>query len=137
MKGKLSFPATFAITGALVASVAAFCVVSAFARADVNNGRTLFDQTCAGCHTIDPAPAHGPGGPTLFGVAGRKAGTVDGWDFSPALRASGVVWTEDNLDKWLTDPDTFVSGSQMPMKLPEKADREDVIGYLKTLTAKK
>jgi cytochrome c len=116
-----------------------FCWVPSvvLAQADVGNGLTVYNQKCAACHTLEPAPAHGSKAPTLMGVVGRTAGTVAGWEFSSALRASGIVWTEENLNKWLTDPDAFVPGSQMPSKLPDKFEREDVIGYIRSIASEK
>lgn len=121
------------ILGALAASLALVWVPSAWAQADLAAGKIVFNQKCANCHTMSSEPAHGPTGPNLIGVVGRTAGTIPGWDFSPALRDSKIVWTEENLNKWLTDPDAFVPGSAMPMKVPIKFDREDVIGYIKSV----
>jgi cytochrome c len=70
-------------------------------------------------------------GPTLFAVVGRKAGTVPGFNYSPALQSSGVVWTPDNLDKWLTSPREFVPRSRMSFAgIHTAADRADLIAYL-------
>ena len=123
------------IVAALAAGLALFSVAWAFAQADVAAGRIVFNQKCANCHTMATEPAHGPKGPNLMGVIGRTAGTIEGWEFSPALRASGVVWTEENLNKWLTDPDVFVPGSQMPLKVPIRFEREDVIAYIRSVKA--
>jgi cytochrome c2 len=124
------------------ASLLAFGIMSvwpksAFAQADVENGKTVYTQKCASCHTLEPAPAHGTNGPSLLGVVGRMAGSVEGWDFSPALRDSKVTWTGENLNKWLTDPEAFVPGSKMPLKVPDKFEREDVIGYLQSAATNK
>jgi cytochrome c len=70
-----------------------------------------------------------------MGVIGRTAGTIPGWDFSRALKASGVVLTEENLNKWLIDPEVLVPGSQMPLKTPSRLEREDVIGYMMSVNA--
>lgn len=137
MKTSLYLNLSLLAVGALAASLTLFCITSAFAQADVANGQVAYNQKCAGCHTMDPAPAHGPSGPSLLGVVGRNAGTVAGWDFSPALRDSKVVWTEDNLNKWLTDPEAFVPGSQMKLTVPDKFEREDVIGYLRSAAPNK
>ena len=123
------------VFGALAASLVLVWVVPAFAQADLAAGRIVFNQKCASCHTMASDPAHGPKGPNLMGVIGRTAGTLAGWDFSPALRASGVVWTEENLNKWLTDPDVFVPGAQMPLKVPDRFEREDVIAYIRSVKA--
>jgi cytochrome c len=79
---------------------------------------------------------HGLLGPNLVGVVGRTAGTVQGWDFSQALKDSKVVWTEENLNKWLTDTTAFVPMAQMDLKMPNRIEREDVIAYLNSLKPK-
>lgn len=123
------------IFGALSGSLALAWVASPFAQADVAAGRIVFNQKCGNCHTMSTEPAHGPKGPNLMGVIGRTAGTIEGWEFSPALRASGIVWTEENLNTWLTDPDVLVPGSQMPLKVPIRFEREDVIAYIRSVKA--
>jgi cytochrome c len=104
----------------------------AFAQADVAAGKNVFTQKCGTCHTLSADPAHGLTGPNLMGVIDRTAGTVAGWEFSPALKASGLVWNDENLHKWLTDPLAFVPGSTMTMKLPNRIEREDVIAYIRS-----
>jgi cytochrome c len=103
--------AAFWTLGALISLVAFgilfFRLKPAFGQADIENGKAVYTQKCASCHTLDPAPAHGANGPTLLGVAGRPAGSVEGWDFSQALRDSKIMWTEENLNKWLTDPEAL------------------------------
>ena len=107
----------------------------ASAQADIAAGRIVFNQKCSNCHNLSADPGNGPKGPNLMGVVGRTAGTRAGWEFSAPLRDSKIVWTEDNLGKWLADPDGFVPGSTMPMKVPSKFEREDVLGYIKSVTA--
>lgn len=128
----------------LVSSLALARVTPGFAQGDVGAGRIVFSQKCASCHTISADGAHGPKGPNLMGVIGRTAGSIAGWEFSPALRASGLefhprnkpmlVWTEEDVDKWLADPAVFVPGSRMDLKMPNRVEREDVIAYLRTVS---
>jgi cytochrome c len=61
---------------------------------------------------------------------GRQAGTVAGYDYSVALRRSGLNWTTDNLDLWLADPEALVPGQQMGFRVDDAADRADLIAYL-------
>jgi cytochrome c len=103
------------------------------AQGDPAAGQAVFDQKCASCHSVAADLTHGLLGPNLVGVVGRPAGTVAGWDFSPALKDSKVIWTEENLNKWLTDTTAFVPMAQMDLKVPNRIEREDVISYLKTL----
>ena|SRR5581483_5736722 len=127
---------TRTLTGFLVVG-AALVAAPAFAQGDAHNGETLFGQRCGSCHTVTPDMQHGFTGPNLFGVSDRAAGTVPGWDFSQALKDSKIVWTDENLDKWLTDTTALVPGAQMNLKVPSKAEREDIIAYLKSLKPKK
>jgi cytochrome c len=69
-----------------------------------------------------------------MGAIGRTAAAVEGWEFSPALKASGLVWNDENLQKWLTDPAALVPGSTMNMKLPNRIEREDVIAYMRSVS---
>lgn len=89
-------------------------------------GKELFAQRCAACHALD----HHKAGPMLGGVFGRNAGVAPGYNYSAALRASGVTWTADNLDHWLADPRGFVAGARMPIKILDVATRRDMIAYL-------
>lgn len=103
----------------------------AFAKADKEAGKRVFAQ-CAACHRIDPSGSHGVG-PNLNKVIGRRAGTVPGFRFSPAMVASSRVWSESALDAYLAAPMTFMPGSRMPFAgLRNAADRRNVIAYIKS-----
>ena len=98
---------------------------------DAAKGKTLFIK-CKACHNAD-APKHKVG-PHLVGIVGRTAGTVDGYTkYSKAIKDSGIVWDEANLDKWLTNPKGMYPGTKMIYPGLKKAeDRANVIEYLKT-----
>ncbi|MBR0689441.1 cytochrome c family protein [Bradyrhizobium manausense] len=96
------------------------------ATGDAARGQTLY-KGCADCHSI----AENGVGPMHKGVVGRKAGSVPGYDYSPDLKNSGIVWTEDNLDKWLTGPQAMVPETKMFFDVPDAQDRADIIAYLK------
>jgi cytochrome c len=66
-------------------------------------------------------------------VVGRKAATAPGFPYTDALKASGLTWTPDTLDKLLQDPMKFVPGTAMPQSVPDPVQRADVIAYLETL----
>ena len=106
------------------------------AQGDPAAGLNVFSLKCAACHSVTPDLAHGLLGPNLVGVAGRAAGTVPGWDFSAALKESKLIWTDENLKQWLTDPPALVPKTEMALKVPSRLEREDLIEYLKTLKAK-
>ena len=96
---------------------------------DATRGQALFERRCTGCHAIDENRE----GPRLRGVYGRKAGTVPAFNYSTALRNSGVAWTEENLNRWLTDSDAMIAGSEMGFAVGREQERADLIAYLKSL----
>ncbi len=98
---------------------------------DAKRGQVLFAERCSACH----APDRNMAGPMLGGVFGRPAATAAGYPYSPALRESKLVWGIDNLDKWLADPQAFVPGSKMPIRVLDANTRRDVIAYLRELSA--
>jgi cytochrome c len=101
--------------------------------ADPIRGERVF-QRCYACHSVVVGEDKVPG-PNLRGVIGRLAGTLPGYDFSPAMieagAARGLVWTRPTLDAFLADPQRVVPGTTMGMPgLPDAGDRRDVIDYL-------
>jgi cytochrome c len=97
----------------------------------VLRGQRLFLR-CASCHQITQGSLIKIG-PNLHGVVGRKAGSLPGYSYSPALKAAGFIWTDAMLDKWLTDPNALVPGTAMAFAgLPDQKDRLAIIDYLKT-----
>lgn len=102
--------------------------------ADTQRGAGLFQSRCSICHTVQEG---GPTklGPNLHGLFGRHAGSLPGYNYSPAMRASGFVWGAQTLDVYLTDPHKDIPGDKMPFPgLPNKADRDDLISYLEQAT---
>ena len=100
-----------------------------FAAADLKRGQ-LLSLACAACHSFG-AGEKTIVGPNLHGVFGRAAGSVEGFDYSAALRSSGLVWTPRALDAWLADPGSFVPGTKMTFTGYRSADdRRDLIAYL-------
>lgn len=98
--------------------------------ADLENGRRKFGM-CRSCHTLDE---HGPKmtGPHLDELFGRRAGTHDDYNYSEALKQSGIVWDAAALDQWIESPRAMVPGTKMSFAgLKDPKDRIDVIGYLK------
>jgi len=101
---------------------------------DPVSGADLFKR-CAYCH--DPLPDAPLAAPNLAGVFGRPAGSVPGYKYSEAMQArnaEGLIWTEENLHKFVRHPQKFVPGTVMPFKgLKRKSMRDDLFAYLKTL----
>jgi cytochrome c2 len=91
----------------------------------------VFNQ-CAACHSTERGE-HGIG-PSLAGVFGRRAGTAAGFEFTQAMKDSGLTWNQAGLDRYLTDPRGVVPGTTMAYNgVKDAAQRQAVINYLKTL----
>lgn len=100
------------------------------AHADAKRGEKLFEE-CSACHNLQPNAASV--GPDLHGVFGRKAGAVDTFRYSPALRKSGITWSRQTLDNYLADPQKVVPANRMPYAgMPDAKDRADLLDYLQT-----
>lgn len=85
---------------------------------------------CRACHQIGPN-AKDAVGPVLNGVVGRKAGTYPDYQYSDANKNSGIVWTPEELDKYLTSPQAVVPHTKMIFPgLKDEQKRKDVIAYL-------
>jgi cytochrome c2 len=103
---------------------------AAHAAGDAAHGEKLF-QECRACHAAE-RNASGTLGPSLYGVFGRKAGVLDDFRYSPALKRSDIVWNADTLNAYLADPQKAVPANRMPYAgLPEERDRADLIEYLR------
>jgi cytochrome c len=99
--------------------------------ADVEAGKVAFKK-CALCHTAEPGK--NKIGPSLFGVVGRKAGSLDNFDYSEAMKNYDHTWDAETLDTYLADPRAVVPGTKMIFPgIKDKTEREDVIAYLETL----
>lgn len=95
------------------------------------SGQAVFEQRCLVCHSLAPAP--GKMGPPLAGVVGRKAGTVAGFAYSSALKASGITWTAETLDAYVKAPAKTVPGTKMLLGAPDAQQRAAVIQYLASI----
>jgi cytochrome c len=104
---------------------------SALAAGDAAAGKQIFTTTCGACHSAHPGA--NMIGPSLAGIVGSESATVPGYSFSPALKAANITWDEQNLDKFLENPQMDVHGTKMPISVPSAQDRQDIIAYLKTL----
>ncbi|MBW8734160.1 MAG: c-type cytochrome [Asticcacaulis sp.] len=94
-------------------------------------GKTAFGA-CRACHSVEKGKTGI--GPSLYGIIGRKAGSVPGFTYSKAMTASGLTWDDAALDAFITAPQAKVPGTRMPYGgLKDAAKRQAVIAYLKTL----
>jgi cytochrome c len=117
----------------LAGSIALLAVSAPALAADAAKGKQLFD-TCAKCHPITAEGDDTLVGPTLKGIVGRKAASIEDFRYSSAMRASGITWTEENLKEYITDPQAKVKGNRMALKSTfEPAEVDDIVAYLKTL----
>ena len=114
----------FASVGAAVLIV--FSSV-ATAAADAARGQTLYKTMCVACHSID----YNGVGPAHKGLIGKKAGSRADYVYSPAVKASSIVWADETLDKWLANPEKLIPGQKMGLMVPLAKDRADLIAYLK------
>jgi len=87
---------------------------------------------CKACHSVEPGK-NGIG-PSLAGIWGEKAGAVPGFEFSEAMKNSGLTWNQATLDRYLTDPKGVIPGNKMAFGgLKDAAKRQEVINYIKSL----
>jgi cytochrome c len=107
---------------------------AAQADGDAAKGNAAFVRQCAICHTSDKG-GDNRFGPNLFGIVGRKAGTVTGFGYTNAFKnRANWEWTEDAIGGWMMFPSTMVPGTAMGVfqGIAEK-DRDDLVAYLATL----
>ena len=117
---------------ALSLLAAAILATPALAAGDPVQGKAVFAR-CAICHNVEKDGGNGVG-PNLFGVVGRKAAGVDGFNYSGPMKASGITWTDENLEKWIAGPAKMIPGTKMAFGgISSKGQIADVIAYLHTL----
>jgi cytochrome c len=104
---------------------------TAWAADDPAAGEKVFAARCAVCHATEVG--QNKIGPSLAGIVGSKAGTVPGFNFSPAMKNTDITWDDAELDKFLANPTGDVHGTKMFVNLPGENDRQNVIAYLHTL----
>lgn len=103
--------------------------------ADLERGE-LLSLACRACHTLAPGEAHAIG-PNLHGVFGRRAGALDDFAYSAALREADFVWTPERLEAWLAAPSDFLPGTTMTFTgYRSAADRRALIAHLRAATAR-
>ena len=119
--------------GALVTTIAAICFHPrpGFAADNVAAGQALYQSKCTGCHSVDADRI----GPRHRNVVGRKVASVPGYDYSPALKKLGGVWTPARLDKWLSGTQKMAPGSKMYIEVDDPTQRRLLIAYLKSVSS--
>ena len=106
----------------MIASVALALALAGDAKA----GEAIYER-CAACHSL----AQDRTGPRHCGLIGRRAGSVPGFDYSPAMKRSGIVWSEATLDRFLANPAATVPGTAMGYDgVKDRKERADLVAYL-------
>ena len=111
------------------AEVAGSSTTTSPTHGDATLGKLVFEKRCIGCHTLDQNRE----GPRLAGVYGRVSGTVPQFTYSAALKKAHITWNDESLDRWLTDPDAYVSGNDMEFGVRKPDERRNLIAYLKKI----
>lgn len=103
-----------------------------FEQAKVTAGEVLYKQDCRRCHAPN---ANDPSyGPPLENIIGRKAGSYPDYDYSPALAASGIVWTPAALRAWMEDNTGFLPGTKMRhVGISDRTVQDFILSYLANL----
>ena len=119
------------IRSLLTAAAAALpLLLAAPARADVNKGADSFDSNCAECHSVAKTLKNKKG-PSLYGIVGRTAATVPGFEYSDGMKAAGYAWDQARLDAYIAAPKKAVPGGKMKFDgLDDAAERADLIEFL-------
>jgi len=92
------------------------------------DGARLYQIKCGSCHSIAASKT----GPAHKGVFGRKAASLAGYNYSPALRAANLTWDAKTLDLWLQGPQKLVKGSKMYLAVQDPAQRKEIIEFLRS-----
>jgi cytochrome c len=120
-----------AALGALALALTAF-VAPATAAGDIEAGRTLFASRCASCHSVGPMATSGFG-PQLNGIANRHAGSLTDFEYSKAMKQSGIVWDDKTLAAFIANPGKTVPGTKMRFwGIGNERKVADLIAYLHT-----
>lgn len=108
-----------------------FLMVPAHA-ADLNRGTKIFQEECAECHSVKEGK--NKKGPSMWLVGSRKAASIAEFNYSESMKESGITWTADKIDAYISHPKQVIPAGKMKYDgLESAADRADVIAYLLTL----
>jgi len=107
----------------------------AVAAGDAEAGGKLFKRVCGGCHQVGEG-ARAFFGPQLNNVIGRVAGSTTDYQYSDAMKSSGIVWTREKLAAYIEDPKAVVSGTRMIFwGISDQEKIDDLLAYLQTFQA--
>jgi len=118
---------------AALALLATPALADSFNEIKLQAGEALFDKECRRCHAVDATDDSY--GPPLENVVGRAAGSVEDYDYSIALEASGIVWTPAALRAWLEDNDGFMPGTKMRhVGITDRTVQDFILVYLDSIS---
>lgn len=110
----------------IAAALLCAAAIPAAAAADAARGAKVYER-CAACHSL----AQDRAGPRHCGLLGRKAASVPGFEYSPAMKRSGLTWTARTLDRFLASPLQVVPGTAMGYDgVKDPGERADLIAWL-------
>lgn len=100
-----------------------------------DSGRLLFNNACRTCHTTRDGDNRL--GPHLYKIMGRKAGSLPGYGYSAAMKDADLVWNEENLERFIADPDGLVPGNNMKPfgGLASSEDRRRIVSFLRSVSS--
>src|SRR5206468_1687912 len=135
---KFSYPRLPAVVPGIVlaAALTANVIAQNAPPGDATRGKAFFEITCAVCHS----PVLGPDslvlmkqGPSLVGIVGRPAGSLPHFNYTKAIRDSGITWNTAKLYRFLENPMEVIPDTTMPIPVADPRNRADVVAYLATL----
>jgi cytochrome c len=117
-------------TGLLLAAL--MSAQAAYAAGDFKRGADVHEAQCAECHSLKEGK--NKKGPSLFGVIGRKAGTLADVAYTDEMKASGVTWSAEKLREYLAGPKAMIPGTKMKYKSKmTPQETEDLLAFLATV----
>jgi cytochrome c len=117
---------------AIIAGALALTSTAALSQGDAAEGEKVFNK-CKACHAVDEP--QNKIGPHLVGIFGRPAGSVEDFNYSDAMKESGVTWNEETIAAYLADPRGYIKGNRMALAGLEEEEIADLIAYLKEESA--
>ena len=122
---------TIGNTLALAVALSIRALPAGAAECDTELGVRTFAAKCSICHSVEAG--HHMTGPSLHSLNARRAGTIEGFNFSAALSASGIVWSASSLDAFLASPQATIPGTAMPFGgIKNTTERAALVCYLVT-----
>lgn len=123
----------FHLAAAVLAGFVILITASGFGQAPApGSGKDLFERSCGGCHALDRDKE----GSRLGGVYGRRACSVDTFDYSKALKAANITWNDESLEKWLSGREQMVPNTDMAFHLERADERREIVAFLKSNSGK-